>query len=57
MKIVVLCGGISPEREVSLSTGTQVAKALIQAGNRVALIDSARDLGDDAEALFTRAAQ
>lgn len=53
MKIVVLCGGISPEREVSLSTGTQVAKALISAGNRVALLDSARDYPDDTEALFT----
>ena len=28
MKIVVLAGGLSPERNVSLSTGTMVAEAL-----------------------------
>ena len=28
MKIVVLAGGLSPEREVSLSTGTMVCNAL-----------------------------
>lgn len=53
MKIVVLCGGISPERDVSLSTGTQVASALRKAGHWVALIDSASDYGDNVEELFT----
>lgn len=53
MKTVVLCGGISPEREVSLSTGAQVAKALRSRGHRVALIDSAADCPDSFEHLFT----
>lgn len=53
MKIVVLCGGISPEREVSLSTGTQVAGALRKLGHTVALIDSAADYPSDPEPLFT----
>lgn len=53
MKIAVLCGGISPERDVSLSTGAQVAMALRKKGNPVALIDSAKDYPDDYEHLFT----
>lgn len=52
MKTVVLCGGISPERDVSLSTGAQVASALAKAGHSVALIDSASDLPDDVLGLF-----
>ena len=39
MKIVVLAGGLSPERNVSLSTGTMVAEALRALGNRAGLID------------------
>lgn len=53
MKIVVLCGGISPERDVSLSTGATVARALREKGHSVALIDSARDIPDDIASLFT----
>lgn len=53
MKIAVLCGGISPERDVSLSTGSQVAMALRKEGNSVALIDSAADYPDDFGSLFT----
>ena len=53
MKIAVLCGGISPEREVSLSTGAQVARALRERGNSVALIDSAADITGNIERLFT----
>ena len=53
MKTVVLCGGVSPEREVSLSTGAQVANALRKRGNLVALVDSAKDVPNDTEALFT----
>ena len=53
MKIAVLCGGISPERDVSLSTGAQVASALRGKGHSVALIDSAADIKGDIEALFT----
>ena len=39
MKIVVLAGGLSPERNVSLSTGTMVAEALTSLGHEVALVD------------------
>lgn len=56
MKIAVLCGGVSPERDVSLSTGSQVAMALRKMGNSVALIDSAADYPDDFERLFTKEA-
>ena len=53
MNITVLCGGKSPERDVSISTGTQVAKALRLAGHKVALVDSALGLHDDYERMFT----
>ena len=39
MKIAVICGGLSPERDVSISSGTGVARALRQRGHSVALID------------------
>ena len=39
MKIVVLAGGLSPERNVSLSSGTKIATALRGLGHEVALID------------------
>ncbi len=39
MKIVVLAGGLSGERNVSLSSGTMVAEALREQGHRVALAD------------------
>lgn len=39
MKIVVLAGGLSPERNVSLSSGAMICQALRQCGHRVALID------------------
>lgn len=39
MKIVVLAGGLSDERNVSLSSGTMVAEALRQRGHEVALVD------------------
>ena len=39
MKIVVLAGGLSPERNVSLSTGTMVTQALRGLGHRAALVD------------------
>lgn len=39
MKIVVLCGGLSPERNVSLSSGAKVAGALMARGHSVVLID------------------
>ena len=39
MKIVVLAGGLSPERNVSLSSGSMVCQALRERGHQVALID------------------
>ena len=45
MKIVVLAGGLSPERNVSLSSGVMVAEALRSRGHRVALVDQPRPPG------------
>ncbi len=53
MKITVLCGGMSPERNVSLSTGAMVASALRKAGHSVALVDSSADYTGDHSKLFT----
>ena len=39
MKIVVLAGGLSPERNVSLSSGALVTQALRELGHRAALVD------------------
>jgi len=39
MKIVVLAGGISPERNVSLSSGTRIAATLRDMGHEAALVD------------------
>ena len=39
MKVVVLAGGLSPERDVSLSSGSLIANALREAGHRVLLLD------------------
>jgi len=39
MKIVVLAGGLSPERDVSLSSGSMIANALREAGHRVVMVD------------------
>jgi D-alanine-D-alanine ligase len=39
MKILVLAGGLSHERDVSLSSGSLAANALMAKGHRVALVD------------------
>lgn len=39
MNIVVLCGGLSSERDVSISSGTGVARALREKGHKAVLID------------------
>lgn len=39
MKILVLAGGLSPERNVSLSSGSMVCQALRDRGHQVALVD------------------
>lgn len=39
MKIAVLAGGMSPERNISLTSGALISAALIRSGHRVALCD------------------
>lgn len=39
MKIVVLCGGLSAERDVSITSGTLAAAALRKRGHKVVLMD------------------
>ena len=39
MKIVVLAGGLSPERTVSLSSGTMATNAFLKAGHQAILLD------------------
>ena len=39
MKVLVLAGGLSPERNVSLSSGAMVCQALRDRGHQVALMD------------------
>ena len=54
MKIAVLAGGLSPERDVSLNSGSLIANALCKRGHTVALVDVY--LGTEEEnlpALFT----
>ena len=56
MNIVVLAGGFSPEREVSLSSGSLIANALTQSGHRVALVDlylGLPELSQDLNSLFS----
>lgn len=53
MKIVVLSGGLSPERDVSLSSGSLIANALMERGHEVLRMDVY--LGDKEEAYRSRA--
>ena len=39
MKIAVLCGGLSPERDVSLSSARLVCQALRSLGHKAVLVD------------------
>lgn len=50
-RVVVLYGGISAEREVSLSSGVQVAAALREAGFKVDAVDVGADLKQTIDAL------
>ena len=55
MKIVVLAGGYSPERDVSLTSGSLIANALIQKGHGVLLLDvyeGCKGLPENPECLF-----
>ncbi len=40
MDIIVLCGGLSTERDVSLKSGAMIARALRENGHRAVLVDS-----------------
>ncbi|MCG6956803.1 MAG: D-alanine--D-alanine ligase [Gemmatimonadetes bacterium] len=54
MRIAVLMGGTSDEREVSLSSGAQVAQALRDAGHEVVAVDTVRGVlssGEEARLL------
>lgn len=53
MKIAVLAGGLSPERNVSLTSGSLIANALSAKGHRVALLDVYKNVDtSDIDALF-----
>ena len=47
MNILVLAGGLSPERNVSLSSGAMVCQALRERGHRAALVDLFFGVGKD----------
>ncbi|MCC8065720.1 MAG: D-alanine--D-alanine ligase, partial [Clostridiales bacterium] len=47
MNILVLAGGYSPERNVSLSSGAMIAGALRKKGHQVAIIDSYIGVSDE----------
>lgn len=52
MKVAVLCGGFSPERDVSLSSGRRICAALRALGHRVALVDMYLGLDGPPEAAY-----
>lgn len=54
MKIVVLAGGISAERDVSLSSGSMIYKALKQNGHKTILLDVYLGYEGDVEGIFER---
>ena len=53
MKIVVLAGGLSDERNVSLSSGCKVCAALRERGHEVAFIDMYLGTRENPESLFS----
>lgn len=55
MKVVVLAGGISTERDVSLSSGAKIYKALKKNGHQAVLLDVYLGYtGEDAEHIFEK---
>ena len=55
MKIVVLCGGLSMERNVSITGGTLVCKSLRELGHKAVLVDmffGLEDMDADIETIF-----
>ena len=60
MKITVLMGGLSPERNVSLSSGSLIAAALRRRGHEVLTLDlyvGVPENTDDVSSLFTKEQQ
>jgi len=55
MRVAVLFGGTSAERDVSVASGAQVVKALREAGHQVVAVDTARGVlaGGDEQRLLT----
>lgn len=55
MKIVVLAGGVSTERDVSLCSGSKIYKALKENGHQVVLLDVYLGYeGEDADSIFEK---
>ena len=55
MKIVVLCGGLSTERNISFLSGTKVCRALRSRGHQAVLVDlfmGLEDIETEPEKLF-----
>ncbi len=52
MKLVILAGGLSPERNVSLSSGCKVCAALRERGHQAALVDMYLGTAGEPAALF-----
>lgn len=52
MKIVVLAWGLSPERDVSLTSGSLIANTLIDNGHDVLLVDLYLGVESDENQLF-----
>ncbi len=52
MKIVVLAGGLSPERNVSLSSGSKICQALRDRGHQAAFVDMFLGTAGEPAALF-----
>lgn len=54
MKIVVLAGGVSPERDVSLASGSMIYKALKKNGHQAILLDVYLGYEGETENIFER---
>ena len=54
MKILVLAGGLSPERNVSLSSGALIAQALRDLGHQAALVDLFFGMDVSGEELYSQ---
>ena len=54
MNILVLAGGLSPERDVSLSSGALISNALVGRGHRVLLVDLFKGLDADGAPILDR---